>query len=332
MEAISSLGIGPMSPIIIESVFSYSQKHRTPLMLISSKNQVDYDRGYVFTTPEYRKYLNKLKRKYPRSKVYICRDHCGPGHNSIFDIKDVYKTIDSDLENEFDLIHIDFCFHRGSYEDVLKESKKAIEYVQKRSPKTLIEIGTDENSGSNVENTTRLEEQMNFFTSFCKPHFFVTQTGSLIKEINQVGVFHDDYLKKVKLLSKKFSLNIKEHNADYLSTKDIRKRRRLVGAVNVAPQFGVLQTQITIQKALLYGVDPTDYLNLCYRSHKWEKWLYNNTKENKFLCSLIAGHYNFNSPEYKHLYDQISKHEDFNSTIQEEMHKVFHHYVSNLHS
>ncbi len=330
MEVISKLGIGPMSQFIIEAVYSYSHKHKTPLMLISSKNQIDFDRGYVFKTADYKKFTDKLKRKYPKSKVYLCRDHCGPGHNSVFDIKDTYKTINADLENGFDLIHIDFCFHRGSYHDVLKESRKAIEYIHKHSPKTLIEIGTDENNGSNVENTIRTEEQMKYFTEFSKPSFFVTQTGSVIKEINQEGVFHLDYMKKIKLLSRKYNLPIKEHNADYLDSNSIKLRKGLIGAMNVAPQFGILQTQLTLYKANLYGLDAREFLEVAYKSRKWEKWLIRNTKENRLLCSTIAGHYNFDTDEYRGLFEKISKHENLSQTIQDEIHKIFNLYISNL--
>jgi hypothetical protein len=330
MEVISKLGIGAMSQDVIESVFSYSHKNSISMMLISSKNQIDYDKGYVFKTAEYRKFVQKMRRKYDNSNVYICRDHCGPGHNSVFDIKDTYRTIDCDLENKFNLIHIDFCFLKKSYSDILNESKKAIEYILHNSSKTLIEIGTDENSGAHIENTTRAEDEMKFFTSFCSPHFFVTQTGSLIKEMNQVGMFHEDYIKKLKNLTKKYNLSLKEHNADYLNLFEIKKRRGLIGAVNIAPQFGVVQTQLTISKALAYGIDFSDFLEVSYRSHKWEKWLETNNPENKLLCSLIAGHYNFSSYEYKTLYEDICQHEDFGLSVQLEMHKIYDLYMHGL--
>ena len=330
MEVISKLGIGPMSNIIIEAVFSYSQTNSVPLMLICSKNQVDFDRGYVFNIKEYGNYISSLDKKYPDARVLLCRDHCGPGHNSVFDIKDTYRTIDADIEVGFDLIHIDFCFHKGSYTEILNESKKAVAYIQGKSPDVMIEIGTDENNGIEVENINKVEEQMKFFTSFFKPQFFVTQTGSVIKEITQEGVFHKDYLKKVKLLADKYDLLLKEHNADYLSGEEISKRKGLISAMNVAPQFGILQTELSLLKATQYGLDANEFLELSYRSKKWVKWLNKNDANNKLLCSTIAGHYNFNTDEYKRLFDSISRHEDFDQTIQGEVHKIFDLYIHNL--
>ncbi len=330
MEVISRLGVGPMSRQIIEAVFSYAQERGVPLMLIASKNQVDYERGYVFHTGEYREYLDGMRAKYPAAKVYVCRDHCGPGHNSIFDLADTYRTIEADLEGSFDLIHVDFCFLRGSYEDILSESKKAVEYIQRKSPRTLIEVGTDENNGVGVEDVLRAEEQMGYFTSFCQPHFFVSQTGSLIREIGQEGMFHSDHVSKLRFLADKYGVGLKEHNADYLSAGEIKRRRGLVDAVNVAPQLGVLQTRLSLYKAMLYGVDPREFLDVAYRSRKWEKWLSRSDANDKFLCSIIAGHYNFTTDAYRRLHEGLMACEDFDQTVRQEMGRVFDLYISNL--
>lgn len=330
MRAISTLGVGPLSEDIIEAVYEHSAQTRTPLMLISSKNQVDYDKGYVFHTAQYRQYLDRMKQTYPAASVYVCRDHCGPGHNSVFDIADSYKTIDADVEAGFDLIHIDFCLYPGGYDRVLAESRRAIEYLQAKSPDTLIEVGTDENTGTNVEDAARAEEQMKFFTSFAKPHFIVLQTGTVIKELRQEGIFHEDYIKKLRLLADTYNVAIKEHNADYLSAAEIQRRRGIVDAVNVAPQFGVLQTQLTLLRANQYGLDVNEFLDVSYRSRKWEKWLLHHTASNEYLCSVIAGHYNFRSDAYRRLYEGIMNHENFSQTIRQSVQQVLHLYVTHL--
>ncbi|MEX1112064.1 MAG: hypothetical protein WEC84_01260 [Candidatus Andersenbacteria bacterium] len=330
MEAISRLGIGPMSREIIEAVYSYSHTRNTPLMLIASKNQIDYDRGYVFKTSDYRQYLDQMKRQYSGANVYICRDHCGPGHNSVFELEDTYKTIEADIANGFDLIHVDFCFHSGPHKEILDQSKKAIQFIHSQAPRTMIEVGTDENTATNIEDTLRAEASMKYFTSFCEPHFFVLQTGTIIKEDRQEGIFHEDYVKKLHGLASKYGVLLKEHNADYLPASEIQRRKNLVGAVNVAPQFGVLQTQLTLFKAKQYGIDPSEFIDVSYRSRKWEKWLNRNDEHNRLLCTTIAGHYNFNSDAYKRLFDEIMQHENFNAVIQQEMHRIFDHYVLNL--
>ena len=41
------LGVGPMSTEVIEAVFRYSTLNRKPIMLVSTKNQIDHKHGYV---------------------------------------------------------------------------------------------------------------------------------------------------------------------------------------------------------------------------------------------------------------------------------------------
>lgn len=325
------LAIGPMSPEIVEAVFYYSNFFRKPLMLIASKNQVDYSGGYVnnWTTKEYMEFVKEMRKNYPMAKVKICRDHCGPGFNGNYDLKDVYKTIEADIKNGFDLIHIDFCKHKGSNEEKLAESKKAIMRCLKLNPKIELEIGTDENAGTNygLPNLKEWEREIDFFQKFCKPTYYVVQTGSLVMEINQVGNFNKTFTAKVAELIRSKGLKMKEHNADYLSKEDIRERVGLVDAMNNAPQFGVVQTQTVLSRALIYGIPIEPFLEVAYKGGKWKKWLKDNTSENKMLCSIIAGHYHFSSKEYQELVRKISEHEDIKQTIMNAIIGIIKHYV-----
>lgn len=331
-KALAKLGIGPMSSDIIEAVFCYSDTRKTPLMLIPSKNQIDVNGGYVnnWNTSQFMGFIGQMKKQYPVSQVYVCRDHCGPGFSGSDSLEGVQETIDSDIENGFDLIHVDFSKLKGEHQEILQASAKAILRIKNKNPRVLIEVGTDENVGAFLTDIERIEKEMQFFTSITDIQFFVCQTGSLIKEINQRGDFNAEFLEKVNFLADKYQVCLKEHNADYLSDSAIKKRVGLIGAVNVAPQYGVLQTMLTLQKCLLYGFDFSDFLNQAYESQKWLKWLDQHTKENKFLCSVIAGHYVFASSAYKKLYEQINQRENFKEAIMAEMMKNFDLYLNNL--
>lgn len=327
----SNLAIGPMSSEIIEAIFRYSHYNRKELMIIASKNQIDYNGGYVnkWTTGEFMEFVKVIREKYPHSNVKICRDHCGPGFNGIYDLQDAYKTIEEDIKNGFDLIHIDFCNFKGSKEEQFVESRKAIEYCYKLNPRIMIEVGTDENTGTNFGpmNLSEIEKEINFFTQFCNPEFYVVQTGSLVKEINQVGNFNDEFTKKISQILKSKGIKLKEHNADYLSNEEIKKRKGIVDAVNIAPQFGVVQTIVTLKKCLIYGIDFTDFLNEVYENGKWKKWMHNNNEENKFLCCVIAGHYHFASENYKKIIDQVNEREDIKENIINSIMEVIGHYA-----
>jgi hypothetical protein len=325
------LAAGPMSTEIIEAIFRFSHYNRKELMIIASKNQIDYSKGYVnnWTTREFMDFIGIMKQKYSYSNIKICRDHCGPGFNGIYDLEDTYKTIETDINNGFDLIHIDFCHFQGSKEEQFQESKKVIEYCYKLNPRILIEVGTDENLGTNFNlmNLREVEKEISFFTEFCKPEFYVVQTGSLVKEINQVGNFNKEFVQKISGILKTKGIKLKEHNADYLSREEIEKRGGIVDAMNIAPQLGVLQTMTVLSKCLAYGINFDDFLNEVYEKGKWKKWMHNHTPENKFLCCAIAGHYHFSSENYKKIIEKLNEREDINETIINRITEILEHYV-----
>lgn len=330
-KAMPLLAVGPMSSEIVEAVFYYSNFHRKPLMLIASKNQIDYAGGYVnnWTTKEYMEFVAAMRARYPMAKVKICRDHCGPGFNGNFDIKDVYKTIDEDIKTGFDLIHIDFCHYKGSKAEKLAEAKKAILYCLKKKPGIELEIGTDENRGTSysLPNIKEWEREIDFFQEFCKPTFYVVQTGSLVMEINQVGTFNKSFTEKISKVIRAKGLKLKEHNADYLTKTEILERQGLVDAMNIAPQLGVIQTQTVLARALIYGVRIDDFLEEVYRGGKWKKWMKDNGPENKMLCSVIAGHYHFTSKTYKDIIRQLAERENIKDVILNSIVNVIRHYV-----
>lgn len=326
----SNLGIGPMSSEIIEAVFRHSNYQRTQLMLIASKNQIDHSGGYVnnWTTDQYADFIEKMRKKYPHSDVKICRDHCGPGFNGINDLKDTYSTIESDIKNNFDLIHIDFCFFNGTKDERFEESKKAIKHCLNLNSNILLEVGTDENVGTNfgIMNIPELKEEITFFKSFCDPEFYVVQTGSLVKEINQVGNFNKSFIENISSLLKEKGCKLKEHNADYLSKEEILSRVGIVDAMNIAPQLGVIQTITVLNKCLMHGIKFDAFVEEVYGGEKWKKWMHNNDAKNKFLCSLIAGHYHFSSDKFKNIIDQLEKVEDIKETIINNIIGIIDHY------
>lgn len=316
----SKLGFGPMSAEVIEAVIKASLLLEKSFMLISTQNQVDWNGGYVnnWNTKEYVDFVDKLKKKYKlnagKGQVYLCRDHCGPGFRTN-SIEEVYKTIYDDIENGFDLIHIDFSKFSRDKEVVLEETKKVIEKIFKINPCIKIEIGTEENIGTLKDSIKEIEEEFNFFKDVLKPEFYVIQTGSLVREIYQFGIFNRKFIDPVHDFLQTNGVKLKEHNADYLDNTSIKERKGIVDAMNIAPQLGVLQTTAVINEALNYGKDIRPFLECSYSSKKWKKWLYKETGSNRMLCSIIAGHYNFTTDEYKRLICELEKYVDINDLI-----------------
>jgi hypothetical protein len=323
----SSLAMGPMSRECIEAIFLHSHFYRKQLMIIASKNQIDYNNGYVMKTQDFMELVKQMRENYPNADVLICRDHCGPMFNGNPDLGDVYKTIEADIRTGFDLIHIDFCHHQPK-EEQFEKTRRTIEYCKKLNPNIMIEVGTDENVGTNfgVMNLKEVEREIDFFVEF-KPEFYVVQTGSLVKEINQVGNFNKDFVKKVSGILKLKGIKLKEHNADYLSREQIQERKGIVDAQNIAPQLGVVQTMITLKYCLIYGIDFSDFLEEVYNGRRWKKWLYGHGSEDKFLCCIIAGHYHFSSESYKKIIEQLGKKINIKEKIINEVIGVINHYT-----
>lgn len=333
MEVISKLGIGPMSSEVVEAVFRCSEETQQPLMLIASPNQINRKGGYVngWTTKEYVRYVEGMRQRYRGARIFLCRDHCGPGFGDL-DTKEAYRAFDDDLKCGFDLIHVDFCHYPGSDEEILRESGRAIQYITQNSPRTLIEVGTDENNGHSFRDLREVEKQIKYFNTFCQPHFYVGQTGSLVKEVGQQGAFDQKYVEGLRELSRKHKVALKEHNADYLSKDQIAKRRGFIDAMNIAPQYGALQTMELLKACITYGVDPNEFLEVAYDSRRWDKWLHHSGTGDRLLCAILAGHYNFTDSSYQKLCDQIEQHEqgDFREKIIQSMMRNIKMYLDNL--
>jgi hypothetical protein len=334
MKEISArLALGPMSTEAIEAIYRYSDDHDIQLMLIASKAQIDHDGGYVnnWTTEQFVEHVNKLKKNFTDADVLLCRDHCGPGFKKSTNVVDHYITAVADIDAGFDLIHVDFCHLQSNHKGKLEASKQLIEHIQKINPQMMFEIGTDENVGAAEMNLDRIENDIDFFLSFCDPKFYVVQTGSLIKEINQVGSYDEPSVELISDLLHSRDLKLKEHNADYLSFNDLKRRRKAVDAVNIAPMLGVIQTNFVLHRCMLHGFDTTPFLNKAYDSGRWSKWLYNNTADNKYLCALTAGHYVFTSDEYRSLIDRLNKVDgDIYESIVDEHYDVINNYMIGL--
>lgn len=323
----AKLGVGPMSPQIIEAVFRCSESYEEQLMLISSKNQVDYNDGYVFTTSEYTELIQKLKKQYPQSDIKMCRDHCGPGFKSddINSLEDTKQTISEDIKCGFDLIHLDLCHLDASHEEKLHYTAELIHFCQQQNPNILIEIGTDENVGIIMPETKRIIQDIQFFFPVCHPEFYVVRTGSLVKENYNSGCFGFDHA--LSTFAKNNDIKIKEHNSDYLSFDQITMRNGVIDAMNIAPQLGVVQTQCTLLQALIYGIHIQPFLDLVYKTARWKKWINKGNENNQYLCGLIAGHYHFNSNEYRAIIEYLSEEIDINEIITETIVQIIDHYM-----
>jgi len=116
------LGIGPMSPALIQACFELGKEKDLPLMFIASRNQVDADEfgaGYVNNWDQFR-FAADLKAMAEKvgfdGDYFLCRDHGGPWQRDK-ERKDhipedqamalARRSYEVDMDAGFDLLHID---------------------------------------------------------------------------------------------------------------------------------------------------------------------------------------------------------------------------------
>jgi len=298
------LGFGPMSIDIIDILCEYSVLHNLPLMIIASRNQIDWDGGYVCYTNELIEQVKKHK-----ANILICRDHCGPyfsnkdvglGINAV--IERCKNTIKTDILLGFDLIHIDVS--RIS-QDQIYYAELLIEYCLSLNPNIKIEFGSEDNTGMNIlDSIDRIDEQLNFLQKYKNNIvFFVTQTGSYVKD-QQLGSFDVEKNKKNVDKIHSYGFLIKEHNADYLMIDDLSLRLEAdIDSLNIAPQLGRIQTDLLTELCQ----DDTayqDFSNFVFETNNWIKWV-SQTNASKELAVSVSGHYCFNSIYYNKIIKNI---------------------------
>ena len=322
------LGFGPMSKEVIDVICNYSHAKQRPLMIIASRNQVDAESGYVMTTPQLRTQLKTL----PTDHIWMCRDHCGPyfldSEKSLSLKKAVEatkKTIAYDIEQGFDLIHID----TSRVDDTYGIAEELFKFCLDLNPNIRFEFGTEENVGV-AAGAIKYREDVAFAKNMPNLEFVVAQTGSLCYEDRQAGTFESATVKDLVAVANSNGVKLKEHNADYLTAEQIHQRKDTgVHAMNIAPQLGVYQTKLLKKLADHYGLISQwdNFAEKVLASGRWAKWT-NSTEDD--MKVNVAGHYCFSSPEYQTLVNAVGEYVVWTDEIYKEISNVLSLYTNNL--
>ena len=313
-----------MSREIIDILARHTKENNYPLMIIASRNQVDYVTGYVCTTAE----LAEQVKPFKNPNLLLCRDHCGPYFSdldrglSIEDAMDrCMKTISADIAAGFDLIHIDVSRIKDNQ---LFYAKQLIEYALSLNPAIKLEFGSEDNTGIDINSSlARIDIQLGFLNPY-KDNvvFFVTQTGSLTKD-GQVGTFDVERNKAIGEQIRGAGFMFKEHNADYFSEEDIQKRIDAgIDSLNIAPQLGKVQTD------LLKEFAPVDlwatFADLVYNQKYWQRWVPEGVTD-KDIAVSVSGHYLFHSQTYKDITANID-YDKFKLQLDKKITDLLNHY------
>lgn len=348
------IGIGPMSHTLIKASMLLAKEKDFPLMFIASRNQVDADElggGYVCNWDQKRfsEAIAQIAKENDFDGLYyLCRDHGGPWQrdnerNAHLPEDEAMalgkKSYKYDLENGFDLLHIDPTkdpYIVGKVIDMDVNLNRTIELIETAEnerkamnlPPVSYEVGTEETNGglTSSENyeafikklNERLDEK-----NLPHPAFIVGNTGTLTRLTENVGHVDPTSCKNLSSIAKKYHVGLKEHNGDYLDDAILLQHPAWgVTAMNVAPEFGTVETQAYLKLAEVEDSlheeglikDKSDIALVltmeAVKSGRWKKWMVDGKdklsieeiledKELVRLITEISGHYTFNNPKVK---------------------------------
>lgn len=277
------IGIGPMSPNLLQATFELARDCDFPPMFIASRNQVDLDElggGYVNGWDQFR-FAADIKAAAEavgyEGDYYLCRDHGGPwqrdGERNAHLPEDeamelARKSYKADLEAGFDLLMIDPTkdpFEIGKViplDTVLARTVDLIQYCEdERRALGLApigyEVGTEETNGG-LTSTEKYQEFIERLKvelgarGLPMPTFIVGQTGTLTRLTEQVGHYDFDNAVSLAKMAAAYGVGLKEHNCDYLDDITMLIHAPAgVTASNVAPQFGTEETRALLRLAEL---------------------------------------------------------------------------------
>ena len=329
------LGLGPMSLEVINSLDYFSKKYKKKIMLICSRNQIESEKlggGYVnnYSTSDFANYVKKKKNEL----LIMSRDHCGPFKRDNKNKSNLKKEVDNckislldDIINDFKILHIDTSECGNSKYEIANELINfSNEAAKKYNKKIFFEFGAEDHGV--LTNFKKFTRDAKFFSNYSNKQFIVCQTGSLVKSVFQVGQFDIESVKIMKKIAQENGLLLKEHNCDYLNLEQIHLRRQYgINAINIAPEFGVIQSNLlyNISKELGLDKEIDEFKKLVLKKEKWKKWNYNN--ENNLIKFFSAGHYHFNTKIYKNLIFKINQKVNFqrklNKSIENNLLRYF---------
>ena len=319
------LGLGPMSVEVINSLDYFSKKHKKKIMLICSRNQIESDKlggGYVnnFSTTTFANFVKKKNN----DLLIMSRDHCGPfkrdsmlNSNLKNEVENCKKSLFDDIINDFKILHIDTSeCGKAKYEIAQELINFCNTTAKKHNKKIFFEFGCEDHGI--LTNFKKFSKDAKFFSNYTNKQFIVCQTGSLIKSTFQVGQFDIDSVKIMKKIANEYGILLKEHNCDYLSFEQVELRKQYgINAINIAPELGVIQTNLTYNISRKFGLDKEilQFKKLVLQKGKWKKWNYNN--ENNLIKFYTAGHYHFSSNNYVNLLKKINKKTSFQKKLNQ---------------
>ncbi|TDC00954.1 tagatose-6-phosphate kinase [Micromonospora fluostatini] len=328
-----------MSKNAVDACIAVAHRRRQPLMLIPSRRQVEaaaQGGGYVegWNTETFAAYV---RRHDPEGLILLCRDHGGPYQNPRERAErlsgeaamiSAMASFREDVQQGFDLLHIDTSMDLDGVADVQVAIDRAVELYGEcaeaaaqagRSP--MYEIGF-EDQGRDTNDPFEFRDQLDAMLAALarhglpRPTFVVAQTATKVVETDNVGAFSAApsavtyTVSALAGLTADRGIALKAHNCDYLTGAEVRALSGAgVDALNVAPEFGVVETRAFLRLLDRLGLTAQRdaFLAEAYASGLWRKWMAPDTAATDTDRAVIAGHYVYGSATFAEIKEVAAK-------------------------
>ncbi|MET9915020.1 hypothetical protein ABZZ74_51700 [Streptomyces sp. NPDC006476] len=331
----SRLGIGPMSANCVDAVIEVAARNNQRIMLIPSRRQVEWKAlggGYVegWTAADLVAYVRERDRD---RLVLVCRDHGGPWQHPDERSMDedeamlsCLRSFKEDLASGFDLLHIDTCLER----DGVASTGDAIDrlvglyaeiyaHASALDRQVMFEIGFEDQS-VDTNDPREFRAQISevsrrlYSAGLPRPTFIVAQTATKVRETENCGALTlapsavGHTIRELAEICHTFGSALKSHNADYLPASALHDLAvNGVSALNVAPEFGVVETRALLGLMNEAGLtrQREEFLALAFESGLWRKWMKHDTTATDDDRAVIAGHYVFGTEEFSEIKKEV---------------------------
>ena len=292
-----------MSKNIVDVVIELQSEN---LGLLPSRRQIDYNGGYVnnWNTQTFSEYVKKS------SDLIIERDHSGAEQGILNNDEYISLGIDS---NYIDIVHVDPWKKYKNLEDGISETVEYIKFIHNKNKNVKFEVGTEESirKFSPEELNHFIQELKNRLSKdeFENIEYVCIQSGVSLDIVEQKnnGDFNRDRLIKMIDITFKYGKKSKEHNGDYLSNYEIKKRfNDGLDSINIGPEIVQLETQLYLDN--FTDAQLQEFYQVCLESKKWEKWVTEDfDTTNKKMLILVCGHYCYTKYNLPNLDENIKK-------------------------
>jgi len=311
------LFIGTVSKNTVDAVIEYANEFNVKMGLIPSRRQVDYGGGYVnnWTTKTLSEYVRENT-----NNVIIERDHGGQDQGE----SDYLESYMTDAKY-FQAIHIDPWKSSQYSLEAADKTVRNILYCEKMKQHPIwYEIGTEESiyrMETDFENWIKYIKDNLSEEVFNKINYIVVQSGTRLLGNTNIGQFDEQRLRKMVEVANDFGLLTKIHNGDYLSMNEIKKHYEMVDAINIAPEFGYLETLTYLE--YMHNGQFDRFYKICYESSQWKKWVDENFEPMHYKQKLveICGHYVFSTSEFQQIKKELEESWNIDNIIKKRLKK-----------